>query len=1026
MKDNSSAGGSSLNNMKTGRGGPFLYFYVVKAVFKHCVFSREIWLEYVFVSFGNCSFHDYIDMYPSNSLFGSGYKMTYVFFIRCTIRDGDISIDIMKEVESQTHIAQSNLIHSDIYVRPIEFSAVSPVFHLTVNNSSINGGSIEIAGHPFTAVVIVQITNTVLTNIRVSSLSIDPVAFFIDNCTFIQSPLQPNRFTIVCIVNSRFNVKCQTKGCGLNLKGSGQLVMGITYLTSICDFYKMKMCHGIYLDNDEFIGYGKRSNSVAFSADNLVINNSSISGVQVDISKYTKIIQIRTTILKDTVVRGEDNDIQSYAAYFIDSCTFIQSSLHSPECVIVYIVNSRFNVKCQSKGCALTLTRSNDVDMDTSPINAMCDLFQIKKCYGIYLSNTVFITSKSVAPLLIIEGKQTVVENCTFSMSTSLPIYVTENLIFEVHSEIMKLINVKLNVTKVRSLADIPLFSINTAGLSSQSVLLFCPLSFKVIEKISEKGNNSQFLCQKDVCHNDKYSLKGHSKLTSVANVYNQTKHVLSQLVSSCFPCPVGASCEQGRVVALPNYWGTRKDHVITMFRCPQDYCCQNNDSCSDIDSCNGLRTEILCGNCGPNMTESTFSTNCVDNKTCKPGAIINMYILAVVVYSLGLLSFDVVKDKVLMCCSKVWKKIRNSLFKKSHEQAVENGEEMSQENMETELQETPTKDDSMKYLQILFYYVQDASLFKVHLPQLLVSDDSILIQIFQWSPDIIAKMYLGISNMCFSSTTPITKILFKCLFGPCVIIFLFLIYISQNIMERLCKGQFRFFHFVRLSLLKAFILSVLFSYQQILIGAFSLVQCINIDELKVLYIQGNIHCDQIWQRFIEIYICVNILPLFFIISNASYDVRDMKMSVRTFILTCLFPLPVSIICYLSSKIEKIYNPSKVNTVDNSVMLEETYLESVNLMSLEIEAETELCTSRPDNALDFEDSDIDIGSEYSTDIVTVRKYKSKEYAAENGFKINEHDHVSEAENVLSSRQEVTVAISTIGHDILEGFRDYLK
>ena len=97
------------------------------------------------------------------------------------------------------------------------------------------------------------------------------------------------------------------------------------------------------------------------------------------------------------------------------------------------------------------------------------------------------------------------------------------------------------------------------------------------------------------------------------------------------------------------------------------------------------------------------------------------MYILAVVVYSLGLLSFDIVKDKVLMCCSKVWKKIKNSLFKKSQDQAVENGEKMSQENREREAQEKLQKDDNMKYLQILFYYVQDASLFKVHLPQLQV-----------------------------------------------------------------------------------------------------------------------------------------------------------------------------------------------------------------------------------------------------------------------------------------------------------------
>ena len=90
---------------------------------------------------------------------------------------------------------------------------------------------------------------------------------------------------------------------------------------------------------------------------------------------------------------------------------------------------------------------------------------------------------------------------------------------------------------------------------------------------------------------------------------------------------------------------------------------------------------------------------------------------------------------------------------------------------------------------------------------------------------------------MCFPLTTAITKILFKCLFGPCVILFLFLIYISQNIMGRLCKRQSRFLNFVRLSLLKAFILSVLFSYQQMLIGAFSLVQCVRIDGLNVLYV---------------------------------------------------------------------------------------------------------------------------------------------------------------------------------------------
>ena len=109
----------------------------------------------------------------------------------------------------------------------------------------------------------------------------------------------------------------------------------------------------------------------------------------------------------------------------------------------------------------------------------------------------------------------------------------------------------------------------------------------------------------------------------------------------------------------------------------------------------------------------------------------------------------------------------------------------------------------------------------------------------------------------------------------------------------------------------------------------------------------------------------------------------------------------------MGSRIEKIYKPSKINAVDNSVLLEQTYLESVNHMSLEIEAESELCISEPDSALEFEDSDIDIASEYSTDLVKARQYKSQEYNTENGYKITEHDGDSAEGNLQSSRKEVT-------------------
>ena len=229
-----------------------------------------------------------------------------------------------------------------------------------------------------------------------------------------------------------------------------------------------------------------------------IIKDTNIKMVTTD-STTVGIVQITNTILIQTLVKctdyvvsvSENGHRSVQAAFFIDNCTFIQSSLHSPKSIIVYILNSRF--ECQTKRCALTLAGPNDVDMDISHINAMCDLFQIKMCYGIKLSNTDFISTESETQLLTIEGNQTILENCTFSISTFVPIYVTQNLIFEDRSKIIHLINVKINVTEIKSLDDIPLFSINTSELSSQSVLLFCPKSFKVIEKISGKDNNLQF-----------------------------------------------------------------------------------------------------------------------------------------------------------------------------------------------------------------------------------------------------------------------------------------------------------------------------------------------------------------------------------------------------------------------------------------------------------------------------------------------------------------------------------------------------
>ena len=154
--------------------------------------------------------------------------------------------------------------------------------------------------------------------------------------------------------------------------------------------------------------------------------------------------------------------------------------------------------------------------------------------------------------------------------------------------------------------------------------------------------------------------------------------------------------------------------------------------------------------------------------------------------------------------------------------------------------------DDVMKYVQILFYYVQDAVLFKVQLPNEGNQDESIVVKILHFSPEVVTTLYTQVSSLCFSpGTTAITKILFSSLFGPCVIVFLLFLYLAQKYLHHRKPKSLKMF---RARLVQIFLLVVLFSYQNMVIGTFALVQCVQIGNNTVLYVQGDIECHSYWQ----------------------------------------------------------------------------------------------------------------------------------------------------------------------------------
>ena len=141
---------------------------------------------------------------------------------------------------------------------------------------------------------------------------------------------------------------------------------------------------------------------------------------------------------------------------------------------------------------------------------------------------------------------------------------------------------------------------------------------------------------------------------------------------------------------------------------------------------------------------------------------------------------------------------------------------------------------------------------------------------------------------------------------------FLFFVYCIQKITSHIVQRKS---HFVTLEikLVKAFLVTVLLSYQKLVMGTLILVQCIDIRDKAMLFVQADIQCYTRWQIGIINYVCTCIVPIFFVIAHAPYYVQEGKMSTMTFILSCLFPLPVMVVYYVGTYRKRNININRKN-----------------------------------------------------------------------------------------------------------------
>ena len=158
--------------------------------------------------------------------------------------------------------------------------------------------------------------------------------------------------------------------------------------------------------------------------------------------------------------------------------------------------------------------------------------------------------------------------------------------------------------------------------------------------------------------------------------------------------------------------------------------------------------------------------------------------------------------------------------------------------------------------------------------------------------------------------------------FGIYLIFIIWLLYLILKLTSKFLKKTSNIWAKFKSCLLRAFILGMIFSYQNLVIGAFTLVRCVDIANIKVLHIEGDVQCYNWWQYLVMCYIIFFIIPVFLALSHFPHYIKDKYMSVKTFILSCLFPAPVIMYFLIKELRKKIHSLYRVKFLTESISIE--------------------------------------------------------------------------------------------------------
>ena len=389
-----------------------------------------------------------------------------------------------------------------------------------------------------------------------------------------------------------------------------------------------------------------------------------------------------------------------------------------------------------------------------------------------------------------------------------------------------------------------------------------------------------------------------------------------------CQHCPPGGKCQEGVITARDNFWGilNSKTNLIVFFMLPNGYGCVGQQ-CQFYYSCAKNRKGTLCGECENGYSESMYSPRCIANRNCQ---IKKFWIIALVLVVFYILFF-LYKEEIIFTLKTIVLSLRTpSLWYRKdedsyHQDLLSNDRYILRNDTVDHIPENETRDEEFTkeqqdqnffagFLKVVFYFYQIEKLSRSY-------EHEIKDNVIQGLKTTISSFFnfhflAGLGSVSCPSihATPVTKVLTKALLLSVMFVVFALAYlinkgfhhIKRSLVKDSCIKRSEGVQF-RERVLTVLFEAVLLSYALIAKTVFSLLTCVIVGNVNVLYIQGNIICYQSYQYAMIAIGFIWVLPFCFLIFLLPTSVHRRFIGKWSIFAACLFPLPF--ILYLVVKV---------------------------------------------------------------------------------------------------------------------------